>query len=340
MKIALLSPIHWRTPPRKYGPWELVASYIAEGMVKAGHKVTLYATGDSKTSGNLSSVCPRPLMEDPTLESKVYQYLHSSAVFEKAGDYDIIHNHYDAYPLVFSKLVKTPVITTIHGFSSPQVSQIYRKYKNTFYVSISMADRAHAPDLNYLANIYHGIPVGEYPFNPKPEKYFCYVGRISPDKGVHLSVRAAKDLGLNFKIAGLIDKAHESFFEREIQPFLGRKIKYLGLVSEVQKRNILKNAVGFLHLNTYNEGFGLALIEALAYGTPVIGMKLGSIPEIIENGKCGFVISNFEEAKEAIKKIEQIDRNNCRKVVEQKFSLEKMISEYEKAYKKVLTAFK
>ena len=337
MKIAILSSIHWRTPPRKYGPWELIASYIAEGMVKKGHEVTLYATGDSQTKACLRWVCPRPVCEDSSLETKVYQYLHSALVFEEASQYEIIHNHYDAYPLVFSKLVKTPVVTTIHGFSSPQVVEIYRKYSNTYYVSISYADRRHAPDLNYIANIYHGIPLEKYEYNCKPENYFCYIGRISPDKGVHLGVRLAKKLGLRLKIAGLLTKEYEEYFKKEIKPNLNQKIQFLGLISNEEKKILLRNAVGFLHLNTYSEGFGLTLIEAMACGTPVIGMNLGSIPEIVEDNKTGFVISDTREAIEAIKKIDKIERKACRERVEKFFSLNRMIDEYEQIYHKILS---
>lgn len=336
MRIAILSSIHWRTPPRKYGPWELITSYISEGMVKRGHQVTLYATGDSETKGNLRWICPRPVSEDPSLEVKVYQYLHSALVFEEADNFDIIHNHYDAYPLVFSKLVKTPVLTTIHGFSSPQVPLIYRKYSNTFFVSISYADRKYSPDLNYIANIYHGIPVEEYQFNDHPKDYFCYIGRISPDKGIHLTVKIAKEMGLNLKIAGLIDGPHQNFFDQEIKPYLNSKIQYLGLLDNQTKRDLLKDAFCFLHLNTYPEGFGLTLTEAMACGTPVIGMNLGSVPEVIENQKTGLIVSSVDEAKEAIRKIGQIQRKDCRERVEKNFSTNRMLDEYEKVYQKVL----
>lgn len=336
MKIAVLSPIHWRTPPRQYGPWELVASRITEGMVKRGYDVTLYATGDSETAAKLRSVCPRPVMEDKNLESKVYQYLHTSLVFEEAGNYDIIHNHYDAYPLAFSKLVNTPVVTTIHGFSSPQVNEIYRKYSNTHFVSISMADRNHAPDINYVANIYHGIPIEEYTFNPNPQKYFFYVGRISKDKGVHLAIQLARELKVSLKLAGIVSNEDEEFFAKEVKPNLTSEIEYLGMVSEEEKKDLLKNARAFLHLNTYPEGFGLTLVEAMASGTPVIGMNNGSVPEVVENGKTGFVVGSLAEAKETVGKIDEIKREDCRKRVEENFSLERMLDDYEAVYKKIV----
>jgi len=336
MKIAILSPIHWRTPPTKYGPWELIASRVAEGMVKRGHTVTLYATGDSKTTAKLKWVCPRPIMEDPDLEVKVYQYLHTASVFEDADQYDIIHNHYDGYPLVFSKLVKTPVVTTIHGFSSEQIIQIYKRYSNTHYVSISYADRKHAPDLNYIANIYHGIPINEYPYNDKSDNYFCFIGRISPDKGVHNAIKLVKKLNANLKIAGLISSEDKEYFEKEIKPHLSSKIQYLGLIDDKEKKTLLKNAYGFLHLNIFAEPFGLTLIEAMACGTPVIGMGLGSIPEIIDDKKTGFVVKNLKEAESAMKNIDLISRKNCRERVEKYFTVERMVDNYEKVYQKIL----
>jgi len=197
------------------------------------------------------------------------------------------------FPLCFSKLVKTPVVTTIHGFSSPQVIQIYNRYSNTHYVSISYADRKHAPNLNYIANIYHGIPVNEYPYNGKPDNYFCFIGPISPDKDVHNAIKLVKKLSVNLKIAGLIASENKEYFEKEIKPHLNSKIQYLGLVDEEEKKALLKNAYGFLHLNTYPEGFGLTLVEAMACGTPVIGMGSGSIPEVIDDRKTGFVVKNL-----------------------------------------------
>lgn len=336
MKIAILSSIHWRTPPVKYGPWELITSQITEGMVKRGHDVTLYATGNSITSARLKWTCPRPLMEDASLEVKANQYLHTASVFEDADQYDIIHNHYDAYPLVFSKLIKTPIVSTIHGFSSPQVTKIYQKYSNVYYVSISHADRKHAPDLNYIANIYHGIDVNKYIYNDKSEKYFCFVGRISPDKGVHNAIRLAKKLNIDLKIAGLVSSEDEKYFKKEIKPQLNSKIRYLGLIDEEEKRELLRNAYAFLHLNTYPEGFGLTLVEAMACGTPVIGMNKGSISEVVDDGKTGYVVENLDEAEKAFKKIGDIDRKNCRTRVEENFTLERMVNEYEKVYQKIL----
>jgi glycosyltransferase involved in cell wall biosynthesis len=338
MRIALLSPIHWRTPPTKYGPWELIASYIAEGMVKAGHDVTLYATGDSQTAARLKWVCPKPIMEHPDLEPKVYQYLHTASVFEDADQYDIIHNHYDAFPLVFSKLVKTPVVTTIHGFSSAQVVKIYQKYTNTHFVSISYADRENGPELPWAANIYHGIPLAQYQFNDTPGDYFCFLGRMCADKGVHLAIQIARKTGLKLKLAGLIPEEDKKFFDTEVKPHLSSQIEYLGAVSNEEKISLLRYAKALLHLNTYPEGFGLTLIEAMACGTPVIGMNHGSIAEVIEDKKTGFVLNRIQEAEEAIQQIDRISRKACRTRVETYFSVDRMIHDYEDVYRKIISS--
>lgn len=337
MRIAILAPIHWRTPPRKYGGYEIIASYIAEGMVKRGHEVTLYATGDSLTSGKLRWVCPKPIEEDRSLNGKVYQYLHSALPFEEAQNYDIIHNHYDAYPLVFSKLVNTPVVTTIHGFTNADVVKIYQKYINTHYVSISYADRKNGPDMPWIANVYHGIPVEKYIFNDTPDDYFCFLGRICADKGVHLAIKVARKLGIRLKLAGLIPPENKDFFEKEVKPYLSSRIEYLGEISNEAKKTLLQNAKGLLHLNTYPEGFGIPLIEAMACGTPVIGMNHGSIAEVIADKKTGFVVANIEESEEAIRKIDRISRKECRERVETLFSVDRMVNDYEEVYKKIIS---
>lgn len=336
MRIAILAPIHWRTPPRRYGGYEIIASHIAEGMVKMGHSVTLYATEDSLTSGKLRSVCPRPLEEDRTLEGKVFQYLHSALPFEEADEFDIIHNHYDAYPLVFSKLVKTPVVTTIHGFTNSSVTKIYEKYENTHYVSISYADRKNGPKMNWTANIYHGIPVEEYVFENSPQDYFCFLGRICADKGIHLSIQIARKLGIKLKLAGLIPNDSKDYFEKEVKPYLSSTIEYLGEISNEEKKTLLQNAQCLLHLNTYPEGFGIPLIEAMACGTPVIGMNNGSIPEVVEDGRTGYVVDTVTEAEHAIKKISSISRKSCRKRVETFFSVERMLTDYERVYTNII----
>lgn len=338
MKVALLSPIHWRTPPRRYGSWELVVSNLAEGLVERGISVTLFATGDSVTSGKLAWVCPRPLMEDRSLEYKVYEYLHTAYVFERAREFDLIHNNYNCYPLTFSKLIKTPILTTIHGFcsSSPGEISIYRRYNDTYYVSISNADRKAAPDLNYVATIYHGIKVEDFDLSEKPGDYLLYLGRISPQKGVHLAIEVAKRVGMKLLLAGLLDPLDKTYFDSEIKPHLdGRNIEYLGEIGNEEKGSLLGGAYAFLHMVEYAEGFGIPLVEAMACGTPVIARNRGSIPEVVEHGRTGFVINELKEAEEAVRKIPSISRRACRSLVEKKFSQKVMVENYLKVYETI-----
>ncbi|MDP3685331.1 MAG: glycosyltransferase family 4 protein [bacterium] len=337
MRIAVLSPIHWRTPPRRYGPWEWVASLITEELVRRGHDVTLFATGDSQTAARLRSVCPLPILapEGQHLEAKMYEYLHSALPFESADEFDVIHNHYNVYPLVFSPFVRTPVVTTVEGFSSGGVADIMRRYAQTAFVSISLADRRHAPDAHWVANVYHGIPVEAYPFGDAPKEYLCFVGRIHPDKGVHEAMDVAEAAGIPLKIAGLV--ADDHYFKTEIQPRLrpGR-IDYLGELEDAKKKALLRDALAFLHLNAYPEGFGLAPVEAMACGTPVIGMDRGSMSEVVAHGETGFVVSTAAEAIQAVAQVRSLNRRACRERVERHFTVSRMVDQYEDVYAQVV----
>lgn len=337
MRIAVLSPIHWRTPPKRYGPWEWVASLLTEELVRRGHDVTLFATGDSQTSARLRWVCPVPFFEPEgkQLEKKLYEYLHSALPFEAADEFDVIHNHYNVYPLVFSPFVRTPVVTTMEGFSSQGVADIMRRYAQTAFVSISLADRQHAPDAHWVANVYHGIPVEAYPFGDAPKGYLCFVGRVHPDKGVHTAIEVADATGIPLKIAGLIADPH--YFETEIQPRLRPgKIEYLGELEDAEKKTLLRDALALLHLNAYPEGFGLAPVEAMACGTPVIGMNRGSVAEVVAHGETGFVVSTAAEAIQAVAQASSISRRACRERVEKHFTVSRMVDQYEKVYEEVV----
>src|SRR5687768_17940576 len=223
-KIAVLSPVAWRTPPRHYGAWETVASNIAEGLVARGWDVTLFATNDSVTAGRLHAIVERGYEEDKGVDPKVVEYLHISEAFEQAGEFDLIHSHYDFMALTYSRLVKTPVLTTIHGFSSPKIMPIYRKYRNGYFVSISDSDRH--PDLNYLATVYNGIDLSLYPFQQRGGEHLVFLGRIHPEKGVHLAIEAAKLSGRKLIIAGIVQD--EDYFRRELEPHIdGKNISFI-----------------------------------------------------------------------------------------------------------------
>jgi len=334
MKIALLSPIAWRTPPRQYGPWEQVVSCLAEGLVSKGIDVTLFATGDSFTAGKLAYCIDRPYAEDATADAKVNECLHISYLMERAAEFDLIHNHFDFLPLTYSRLIQTPLLTTIHGFSSPRIVPVYRKYNNhAHYVAISNTNR-HA-DLNYIATVYNGINTNEFTFRPKSKDYLLFFGRIHPEKGAWDAIQVAKRCGKKIIIAGLIQDGE--YYENKIKPFINNEdVIYSGNCGPKERDELLGNALALLHLIHFDEPFGLSVAEAMCCGTPVIAFNKGSMPELILNGKTGFLVNTIEEAAEAVNQLHKLDRNNCRRWAMSEFSKEKMTDDYIDVYKRIL----
>jgi glycosyltransferase involved in cell wall biosynthesis len=328
-RVAVLSPVAWRTPPRKYGAWETVAANITEGLVARGWDVTLFASGDSVTSARLHAVVDRGYEEDPAADPKVAEYLHISEVFEHAGEFDLIHSHYDFMALTYTRLVKTPVLTTIHGFSSPRIMAVYEKYRRGYFVSISDSDRA--PGLNYLATVYNGIDLSLYPFQKSAGEDLIFLGRIHPDKGVHLAIETAHRSGRRLIIAGIIQD--ESYFKAQVEPHINdRDICYIGPVGVAEKNELFGRACALLHLNTIPERFGLVLAEANAAGVPVIAMDLGSCREVIEHGQTGLLVNGVDEALNVLERLPEIDRSACRERVQRCFSIETMVAAYERVY--------
>lgn len=328
-KIAVLSPVAWRTPPRQYGAWETVASNIAEGLVARGWDVTLFATKDSVTRARLHAVVDRGYEEDRYMDAKVAEYLHLSEMFEHASEFDLIHSHYDFMALAYSRLVQTPVLTTIHGFSSPKIMPVYEKYRDSYFVSVSDSDRA--PGLNYLATVYNGIDVSLYPFQETTGGDLVFLGRIHPDKGVHLAIEVARQSGLPLTIAGIIQD--EAYFSTQVQPYLdGKQVRYIGPVDVPGKCELFSKARALLHLNTMPERFGLVLAEANACGVPVIAMDLGSCREVIKDGETGFLVSDLTQAVQSVRRISEINRRVCRQRIIDNFSVETMVKAYERVY--------
>lgn len=334
MHIAMLSPIAWRTPPRHYGPWESVASLLTEGLVKRGHEVTLFATADSQTSGRLHAVCLRGYEEDRSLIPKVWECLHISELFEHADAYDVIHNHFDFLPLTYTGLTTTPVMTTIHGFSSPGILPVYKKYNNTvFYVSISNADRS--PDLDYIKTIHHGIDIRQFDFQSAPDDTLLFFGRIHNDKGARQAIEIAGACHRKLILAGIIQD--QAYYDQYVAPHIDNvKVIYIGSVGPVERNRLLGQARALLHPIQFDEPFGLSVIESMACGTPVIAFDRGSMPELIENNKNGFLVKNLSEAVEAVEYIEGIDRAACRRHVERHFTVDRMVDNYIQAYEMIL----
>jgi glycosyltransferase involved in cell wall biosynthesis len=330
-RIAVLSPVAWRTPPRRYGAWETVAGNITEGLVAHGWDVTLFATADSSTRARLHAVVAHGYEEDPDADPKVAEYLHISEVFEHAAEFDLIHSHYDFMALSYSRLVRTPVLTTIHGFSSPRIMPVYEKYRDGYFVSISDSDRA--PRLNYLATVHNGIDLSLYPLRQQAGRHLVFLGRIHPDKGVHLAIEVARLSGLPLLIAGIIQD--RAYFLQHVEPRLSQSIRYVGPLDVVGKNVLFSQACALLHLNTIPERFGLVLAEANSAGVPVIAMDLGSCREVIEDGRTGFLVASVHEAVLSLKRLPEIDPGACRRRVEERFSIETMVQAYERVYRTI-----
>jgi glycosyltransferase involved in cell wall biosynthesis len=335
MRVAMLAPISWRVPPRHYGPWERVVSLLTEGLVERGVDVTLFATADSVTSAHLDAVCPRPLEEDSSLDPKVWESLHIANAFEKAGHFDLLHNHYDFLPLTYTGLVTTPVVTTVHGFSSDRIKPVYRRYaRRVAYVSISDADRD--PDLPYVATVYHGIDLSEFTPRDQPGRGLVYFGRIHPDKGVAEAIAVARAASLPLVIAGIVHD--RGYFEREVAPHVdGDRVRYVGSLGAEDRDELLGSAVALLHLVEFAEPFGLSMIEAMACGTPVIARRRGSVPEVVDEGVTGFVVDDVAGAIQAVGRIGELDRRAVRARVAERFSRDRMVSDYLRVYDRVLS---
>ncbi|HYC96285.1 MAG TPA: glycosyltransferase family 4 protein [Sphingomicrobium sp.] len=334
MRVAMLSSISWRTPPRAYGPWELVTSLLTEALIERGVDVTLFATLDSITAGKLDGICPRGYSEDQSLNAKVWEALHIAHCVERAGEFDLIHNQADFMPLIFSDLVDVPIVTTIHGFSSPTILPAFQRYNDrSAYVAISDADRH--PSLTYAATIHHGIPIEEFPFDPIGSDDLLFFGRFHPDKGAGEAVRAARAVGRKLVMAGIVQDA--DYFAREVAPFIDeRNVEYRGVLGGADRVRALGQARAMLHLIGFEEPFGLSVVESMACGTPVIAYAKGSMPELIVDGVTGFLVDSFDEAVAAIDRIGDIDRAACRQHVERHFTVDRMADQYLELYRNLL----
>jgi glycosyltransferase involved in cell wall biosynthesis len=333
MKIAVLSPVAWRTPPRHYGPWEQMASNLTEGLVASGVDVTLFATGDSVTDARLESVVDIGYEDQRGQDAKVLECLHISNLMEQADGFDLIHNHFDFLPLSYSGLINTPVITTIHGFSSERIIPVYQKYNSRgHYVSISDANRH--PDLNYLATVYNGLDTANFTLNAVAGEYLLFFGRIHPDKGTAEAIQIALKTRRKLIIAGIIQD--ESYFNEKVKPFLSEDIEFIGSAGPEQRNELLGNAYALLHPINFDEPFGLSVAEAMLCGTPVIAFNRGSMPELIEHEKTGFLVGNIEEAVDAVSQTANINRQYCAEWAMSKFSKEKMVEDYLALYHQIL----
>ena len=334
MKVALLGPVAWRTPPRHYGPWEQVTSLLAEGLVACGVDVTLFATLDSLTSAKLDGVCATGYAETPALDGRICEALHVAHALARSGEFDLVHNHLDWLPLAFAKHCAAPLLTTIHGFSGRAILPAYVNAALTHFVSISDADRA--PELDYAATIHHGIDLEALPFSATTGDSLVIFGRIHPDKGTAAAIDIARRAGRRLVICGIVQDT--GYFREQVEPHIdGDRVTYLGSVGPAQRAEVLGAAAALLHPIAFPEPFGLSVVEAMACGTPVIAYPLGSMPEIIDEGVTGYLVADAGAASAAVEQAASLDRQGVRRVAERRFGAARMVDDYLKLYRQLLT---
>ncbi len=335
MRLAVLAAISWPAPPPGYGPWEQIAYNTADGMRRRGHDVTLFATANSQFAGTLVSAAPVGLNEDPALDNEVFTALHIGELFKRAGEFDLIHNHFDWKPMTYALATNAPpLVTTIHGFSSPQIlAAYYACARRSFFCSISDADRD--PGLSYLATTYNGIDPEQFTFKDRPGEYLVFLGRFHPEKGAHLAIEIAKRAGVRLKIAAIAQDAE--YFRTMVAPHVdGDRVQFLGAIEREARDELLSNALALVHVTTRPERFGLTMIEAMACGTPVLGARMGSIPEIVVDGVTGFLCDDVADAVARVPQLASLDRRACRARVQAEFTIERMVDRYCAVYDRAL----
>jgi len=341
MRIAQVSPLYESVPPRLYGGTERIVSYLTEELVKAGHKVVLFASGDSRTSAELVPVCESALrLEKRCIDPVSFHFLQMEEVLKRQDDFDIIHSHVDCFGFALARRTHVPVVSTLHGrLDLWGYTSVFSEYREIPLVSISNAQRSPLPHANWAATVYHGLPGDLYNLNEKGGEYLVFVGRVSPEKRVDSAIEIATKAGIPLKIAAKVDKADSEYFEAKIRPLLKNPlVEFLGEINDSEKDRLLGSALAFLHPVDWPEPFGLAMIEAMACGTPVIARRRGSIPEVVDHGITGFI---FEEDKEAVFNIKNhlhdFSRMACREHFEKRFLATRMAGDYLSVYLRLLS---
>lgn len=340
MRIAQIAPLWERVPPFRYGGIELIVSLLSDELVRRGHNVTLFASGDSITKARVKSVHDRALRLDEKIKEPVlYEQMLLAEVYQHAHHFDIIHSHVGCAALPYTSFVRTPTVHTTHGIFTPDNEKMFRQFAWQPFISISEAQREPRLGLNYIHTVYNGIDTEAYSFQETPAEfpYLAFVGRLSPEKGPEGAIKIARASGLPLKMAGKVDAVDRVYYKEQLEPLIdGEQIQYLGEVSHEEKVQLLAGASVTLFPITWREPFGLVMIESMATGTPVVGMAMGSVPEVIAHGKTGFVCHSLEQMIEAVQEAMKLDRKTCRDYVLSRFSVQTMVNEYERAYRMML----
>ena len=339
MRIAQVAPLYESVPPKHYGGTERVVSYLTEELVREGHEVTLFASGDSVTTARLVAACRRALrLDKDCVDPLAHHILLLENVFRHADDFDVIHFHVDYLHFPFSRRRPIVDVTTMHGrLDIPDLVPLYEELRDMPLVSISNAQREPLPWVNWQATVYHGLPQDLYRYRPEPGKYFAFLGRISPEKRVDRAIEIAKQTGIPLKIAAKVDPVDQEYFETVVEPLLREPlVEYVSEIGESEKDEFLGNAYALLFPIDWPEPFGLAMIEAMACGTPIIAYRQGSIPEVMEEGRTGFIVNELEDAIAAARRIPELSRKRCREMYEQRFTAARMARDYLRVYERLI----
>jgi glycosyltransferase involved in cell wall biosynthesis len=340
LRIAQLAPLYERVPPRLYGGTERMVSYITEELVRRGHEVTLFASGDSRTSARLVPCCDQALRLSgkPQLGASFQLAMLAQAYDNDRERFDLVHSHIDYWSFPFSGITGTPTVTTMHGrMDVEDLHPVYQHFPQAAIVSISDSQRLPLPNLNWVATVYHGLPRDLLRFNPRPGQYLAFIGRISPEKRPDLAIEVARRSGIPLKIAAKVDVVDREYFETVIKPLIRPPhVEYIGEVNDVEKSEFLGGARALLFPIDWPEPFGLAMVEALACGTPVIARPYGSVPEVMKPGVSGIVADGIDEMVAAVHKVESLPREQCRAYFEERFTVEKMVDKYEQVYARLI----
>ena len=341
MRIAQVAPLYESVPPKYYGGTERVVSYLTEELVRQGHEVTLFASGDSITKARLVPACRRSLrLDERCVDQMAHHLVMLEHVFARTADFDIVHFHVDYMHFPLSRRDRITHVTTLHGrLDVPDLVPLYQEFREMPVISISNGQRQPLPRANWQATVYHGLPAEKYRFRAEPGRYLAFLGRISPEKRVDRAIEIAKQVGMPLKIAAKIDRVDKDYFDLVIAPLLRNSlVEFVGEIGEREKDEFLGNAYALLFPIDWPEPFGLVMIEAMACGTPVVAYRGGAVPELVEHSHNGFVVERLEDAVEAVRQLAQLSRKRCREVFEQRFTARRMAHDYVQQFERLITS--